>query len=178
MKIIEARLLFLGVALGVLIAIPIFALLQGLAQPNLVKEYYDTENAVSMSPQDVISHLEKGNDSFILVDLRTMEEYENGHFVTSVNIPAGTMSSQEVVSAFSSLSRDKPPVTYCYSSYCMLSRNVGKLLSDNGMYVKHLTAGWYEISRDYPGFIVNGAGPGAYAPSGSGPVCSIGEIGC
>ena len=151
---------------------------------QLMGEFYATETAVSVSPSDYVRHLEAGTVDGLLVDLRFEEAYAAGHLVTAVNIPASSMTSAQVVEAFRALPKDKPVITYCYSSYCMLSRHVGKALADNGIYVMHLTAGGYEIMRDFGPYVVNGTSPGTFEPKAGeveeGSLCSGegGEFGC
>lgn len=125
-----------------------------------IAKFYDIESEVSVSPSTFIRDLQNGNQTALVVDLRTVAQYNELHLVTAVNIPATQMTSKELVAAFRELPKDKPIVTYCYSSYCTLSTSVGKTLSDNGIYVKHLTAGWYELQRDYSDFLVSGSEPG------------------
>jgi rhodanese-related sulfurtransferase len=131
------------------------------SQEKMMKDFYATEVATSISPADFVSSPGNGNAGFLAVDLRSRQAYEAGHLITAINIPVEAMDSQQVIAAFSKLPKDKPIVTYCYSSYCMLSRQAGKVLSENGIYVKHMTAGWYEINRDYAGYVVIGTEPGA-----------------
>jgi rhodanese-related sulfurtransferase len=148
--------------------------------PNeMIKEFYSSETAVSVSPADYVAHLRQGKSDGLLVDLRTGGEYSAGHLVTAVNVPAGMMDEQQLVAAFRALPQDRPIITYCYSEYCMLSRNVGKALSDNGIYAKHLTAGWYEINRDFSAYIAKGTEPGALAANQTLPVntCTPGGSG-
>lgn len=125
-----------------------------------IAKFYDIESEVSVSPSTFIRDLQNGKQTALLVDLRTVSQYNELHLVTAVNIPATQMNSEELVNAFRELPKDKPVVTYCYSSYCTLSTSVGKTLSDNGIYVKHLTAGWYELQRDYADFLISGSDPG------------------
>lgn len=127
---------------------------------EITKEFYASEQIVSVSPSDYISDLKKGKSDGLAVDLRSKAAYEAGHLVTSVNIPAGDMTPTQLLGEFQKLPQDRPIIAYCYSSYCMLSRNVGKYLADNGIYIKHFTAGGYEIIRDYPDYVVNGSEPG------------------
>ncbi len=140
-----------------------------------IKEFYATENIVSVSPSDVLRHLQDGKTDWLIVDLRAKEAYQAGHFATAVNIPAESMTADQLVAAFSSLPPGKTYITYCYSSYCMLSRNVGGALADRGVYVKHMTAGWYELNRDYGNYIVSGLGPGAFKPAGAPAICGVGN---
>lgn len=139
-----------------------------------IAEFYSTETAVSVSPSDYISDLNAGKIDGLLVDLRSANEYNSGHLVTAINIPAVEMNRSQLVFAFSKLPKDRPIITYCYSEYCMLSRNVGEALAENGIYAKHFTAGWYEIKRDFPQYIVNGTGAGDLSalPPTAGSSCS------
>lgn len=125
-----------------------------------IAKYYSIESEVSVSPSTFIRDLRNGYKSGLLVDLRTVSQYEEAHLVTAINIPATQMSSKELVEAFRELPKDKPIITYCYSSYCTLSTSVGKTLADNGIFVKHLTAGWHELERDFSEFLVSGLEPG------------------
>ena len=139
-------------------------------------EFYSTETLVSVSPSDYLDDLKIGKMDGTPVDLRTKAEYEAGHLVTAVNVPATEMSTKQLVAAFSVLPQGKPFITYCYSSYCMLSRQVGNALAENGIYAKHFTAGWYEIQRDFSDYIVNGSEPGSLNASANytGGVCMPG----
>ena len=116
-----------------------YSLTQGTqTNENLVFEYYQSENAVSVSPTDFIREMQNGRTPGLAVDLRSAAEYEKAHLASSVNIPASGMTPEQLVAAFKALPQDKPIITYCYSSYCMLSRKVGKTLSENGVFVNGL----------------------------------------
>jgi len=150
-----------SVALSALVSFAIFNSPKSEAQTY--KEFYAAETLVSVSPSDYIADLKVGKVDGVLVDLRSSSEYRAGHLVTAISIPAIEMESKQVLAAFSRLPNDKPAITYCYSGYCMLSREVGKTLSENGIYAKHFTAGWYEIQRDFAQYIVNGSEAGSLA---------------
>jgi rhodanese-related sulfurtransferase len=123
-------------------------------QEELIAEFYAVETAVSVSPHHIRKGMAKGDNSFILVDLRSEEEYIEEHIVTAVNIPAYKNKDHSdygavgrIVSSFKELREnnlDKEIIVYCYSGPCMTGRKVGKLLSDNEIYVKHLGIGWNE----------------------------------
>jgi rhodanese-related sulfurtransferase len=120
----------------------------------LIKEYYAMENAASVSPHSLRKAIDLGQDNFIIVDLRSEEEYNASHIVTAVNIPAYKDKDtsdygavQRIVSSFKELQEKnagKEIVTYCYSIPCMTSKKIGKMLAENGIYVKHLNIGWNE----------------------------------
>jgi rhodanese-related sulfurtransferase len=170
--------LLLGVVLGALIGgLTAYFLIQS-SSDNLFKQYYDIENAVSVSPFDYVRDMESGNSSEFLVDLRNKEDYDAAHFDGSVNVPAEQINASEVLSSFENLTKDKTAVVFCYSSYCMLGRKTGKLLADNGIYVKHLNIGWAELKRDFLKYIVNGTAQTPYGGNASASCTSTGSLTC
>lgn len=170
---------------------------------DLIKNFYLTENAVHVSPHTVRKNMDKGDLSILLVDLRSRQEYEKEHVVGAVNIPAyrdpNTSISLDtekdektrIIKAFQNLPKDKNIVVYCYSMPCMTGRKVGKLLSDNGIFVKHLGIGWNEwryywnlwnhdgenptTVEDY---IVSGKDPGQPKIINIPSPCGEGELSC
>lgn len=122
-----------------------------ITSDNLIKEFYDVENAVYVSPHSLRRQMDKGEQNYILVDLRSPQEYEKEHIISAINIPAykdpNTSAYEEkdrIINEFRKLPPDKEIIVYCYSIPCMTGRKVGKMLSDNSIFVKHLGIGWNE----------------------------------
>ena len=123
-------------------------------QDELIAEFYAVETAVSVSPHHIRKGMAKGDGSFVLVDLRSEEEYIEEHIIGAVNIPAykdrdhsDYGAIERIVSSFENLveeSPDKDIIVYCYSGPCMTGRKVGKILADREIYVQHLGIGWNE----------------------------------
>jgi rhodanese-related sulfurtransferase len=152
--------IFMFAAAGALLPSPPAPIAAPAPAADVFRDFYATETAVSISPSDYLYELRTGKQPGVLVDLRTPSEYAAGHMVTAVNIPAGQMDTAQLLAAYSKLPKNMTAISYCYSSYCMLSRSVGLALAENGIHAKHLTAGWLEIARDYSGYVVNGTAPG------------------
>jgi rhodanese-related sulfurtransferase len=121
------------------------------SQAELIDAFYQTETAVHVSPHHIRKDIAKGKHGFILVDLRSQEEYEREHVVGAINIPAykdpetsAYEDVERIVGGFRALDSSKDIIVYCYSIPCMTGRKIGKLLADNGVYVKHLGVGWNE----------------------------------
>lgn len=137
-------LLLIGFLLGVTVNSVFYS------EKQLIKEYYLTETSVLVSPHSLRVKLDRGLDDFILVDLRSPEEYEKEHIIGAINIPAyldpytPSYDEKRLVQEFSKLPKDKEIIVYCYSMPCMTGRKVGSLLAKNGIYVKHLGIGWNE----------------------------------
>lgn len=122
-----------------------------VTKEDLIKEFYQIENAVYVSPHSLRRMMDKKDSSYILVDLRSPQEYEKEHIIGAVNIPAykdpNTSAYEEkdrIVRQFSELPKSKDVIVYCYSMPCMTGRKVGQMLADKGIFVKHLGIGWNE----------------------------------
>lgn len=193
----------LGLLLGALLLFTGLTLLdRDRTNDDLIAEFYAIENAVSVSPHGLRGMMDKGDDSFILVDLRSSEEYEQEHFVGAVNIPAYSDKEtsaysdvERITNSFQELKEQYPNrdiITYCYSTACMTSRKVGKILVDNNIYIKHLNIGWYELRHDWESwnhehewgtdkvedYIWSGSEPGEPKVSDRINPCVDGELGC
>jgi len=117
----------------------------------LIADFYRTENAVHVSPHSIRGKMDKGDKSYVLVDLRSPQEYAREHVVGAVNIPAykdpNTPAYEEkdrITAAFRALPAGKDVIVYCYSMPCMTGRKIGLMLAENGIFVKHLGIGWNE----------------------------------
>lgn len=115
------------------------------SQNELRKDFYETEMSVSVSPATLKKWVDEKNSDYVLVDLRSVPEYEKEHFITAINIPAVSMNEKQLIESFKKLDLSKTVVVHCYSAYCTLGREVGETLSKNGIYVKELNVGWSEL---------------------------------
>ena len=143
-----SKKIILGFILTVLTSVLLsFALFNyWMSRPqNLIRDFYAVEMASVVSPQELKQNIDNKKTDYILVDLRSQGEYEKEHFVTAINIPAGSMDEKQLVDSFKRLGTDKEIIVHCYSAYCTLGRQVGEALSKNGIYVKELTVGWSEL---------------------------------
>jgi rhodanese-related sulfurtransferase len=113
-------------------------------EKNVFEEYYEVENKVSMSPATLRKIIDQKDEGYILVDLRSEAEYNAEHVIGAVNVPAVSMNSEEIVSAFEKFEDDKKIIVYCYSAYCMLGKQVGEVLAKSGIEVIDLNIGWSE----------------------------------
>lgn len=196
-------LIIFAVVLGAVVAglVFVFSYKNFLPKPtdnNLIKEFYNVENAVHISPHSLRKKMDKGDKSFVLIDLRSAEEYEGSHIIGAVNIPAykdpNTSAYDEkdrIINSFRQLPKDKEIIVYCYSTACMTGRKIGKMLAENGIYVKHLGIGWNEWRYSWKLWNHDGEAPSKvenYISSGKEPgepkiinlpsPCGKGEFGC
>lgn len=200
MKPIRATLLLLSLAFLGGIAGGYLAVATYTPGPNsLIRDFYATENAVHVSPHSIRKKIAENANDFILVDLRSAEEYEKEHIVGAVSIPAYKDKDhsdygavERIVGAFRDVPQDKSIIVYCYSMPCMTGRKVGQMLAEHGIYVQHLGIGWNEWRHfwtlwnhehewsvtDVDDYVVTGMEPGAYTGVPVISPCSEGQFGC
>lgn len=166
---------------------------------SLIRNFYATENAVHVSPHSIRKKIAENANDFILIDLRSAEEYEKEHIVGAVSIPAYKDKDHSdygavdrIVGAFRDLPQDKSIIVYCYSMPCMTGRKVGQMLTEHGIYVQHLGIGWNEwrhfwtlwnhehewSATNVQDFIAKGAEPGEYQGAVVSTPCIEGQFGC
>ena len=75
--------MFFGVLSGSLASILILKFYTS-NENDLIKDFYSTENAVQVSPHSIRKAIDKDGGNFILVDLRSQEEYEKEHIVDRI----------------------------------------------------------------------------------------------
>lgn len=194
-----ALIVLIGIVAG-LVGAWLFEALDSDSEEELIKNYYETENAVIVSPHSLRKMMAKGEDNFILVDLRSEEEYNLSHIAGAINIPAYKDKDnsdygavERIVSSFENLPAGKDIIVYCYSKPCMTGRKVGKILAERDVYVKHLGIGWNEWKYDWTGwnhehewnitsvddYISSGPEPGSVNGANKSKVCPIGgSVGC
>ncbi len=170
---------------------------QELKDKNDIAEWYAEETATVVSPHHIRKAIAKKSDDFILVDLRSSEEYKREHIVGAVNIPAykdpdtsAYGDEERMVSAFEELKKNagqKDIIVYCYSDPCMTGEKVGNMLAEHGIYVKELGIGWNEWryhwevwnhehewnQTNVSSYVVSGDRPGNYTGKLKGSGCGI-----
>ncbi|MCR4323228.1 MAG: rhodanese-like domain-containing protein [Candidatus Azambacteria bacterium] len=166
---------------------------------ELIKEFYLAENAVHVSPHGLRGKMDAGDQSYILVDLRSPEEYTKEHIIGAINIYAYKdpytpvyEDKERIVEGFRTLPKDKDIIVYCYSTACMTGRKIGKLLAENDIFVKQLGIGWNEWRHFWTlwnhehewrttraeDYITKGTDPGVPTVRTLPTPCGIGELGC
>jgi len=200
--IVVVMLIILGSIAGSITTYTILKL-QTPTQEDLIKEFYSVETAVLVSPHGLRKAMDNGDESFILVDLRSEEEYIEEHIIGAVNIPAykdrdnsDYGAVDRIVNSFRELKMENPGkdiIAYCYSIPCMTGRKVGKILAENDIYVKELGIGWNEWryfwtlwnhphewdATNVEDYVFSGTEPGIPKINNDSVVCLIeGSLGC
>lgn len=158
-------------------------------QNERISNFYEDEMSTIVSPTTLKKWIDDKDTNYMLVDLRSAAEYDAEHFVTAINIPAVSMTTNQIVAAFKTLPKNKEIVIHCYSSYCTLGRQVGQTLAEHGIFVHELDAGWSELRfhwdlwnpgagiNDGASYIVKGSPAPSPKPGTISP-CVAGQYGC
>ena len=199
------KFLLVAAAVGAAAGAVTTAHLQGAAPTadERIADFYATETAVLVSPHGLRKAMDRGSQDFVLVDVRSQEEYEREHVVGALNVPAykdpetsAYGDVERIVAGFREIEAahpDRDIVVYCYSIPCMTGRKVGKMLADHGVYVKELGVGWnewryawtswnheheWDVTRPED-YVVSGAAPGTPTVKPTAEGCKIdNEFGC
>lgn len=115
-----------------------------LIKENIFQNFYDVENALTLSPTNLKRMIDSKDSGYILVDLRSAPEYSQEHIMTAINIPASSLSKDQLVAEFKKLPKDKRIILYCYSAYCNLAKQVGQVLAHHHINATELNIGWSE----------------------------------
>lgn len=200
MKNIPVRHFIVGTIIGALVTLLALNFLESTtSEEDLVQQqiatYYANSAATLVSPHNIRERMSHGKDNFVLVDVRTEEDYVREHIVGAVNIDTG-QALDTVLSEFKTLvaeNPDKEIIIYCYSAACMNGRKAGNFLAENGVFVKEMTVGWnewrygwemwnYDTEWDeykVEDYVVSGAEPGVPPePTGFSPCPIDGELSC
>lgn len=175
-----------------------------VSQNQLIADFYASETAVMVSPHGLRKKMMKGDKNFVLVDVRSEEEYELEHIVGALNVPAykdpytsAYGDVERITNSFREIINENPNknvIVYCYSTPCMTGRKVGNMLAKNSLYVKELGVGWNEWRYDWNAwnhahewgdtrvedYVKSGSEPGDYeVKEGELAPCAIdNEFGC
>lgn len=105
-------------------------------------------------------NLKAKKDEVVIIDIRGVKEYNDGHIVTAVNLPIygsvmvnseGNLDSEAILSRFKEkVTSDKLIVIYGPNSYASLPSDVAAILNNSGKKAKPLAVGWeewYELQK-------------------------------
>lgn len=107
------------------------------AEPEIAHHHFISKLAVETDPSDVKLDLERGQTSFILLDVRSSKDYEECHLPEAVSLPYRKIN--EVTTA--ALPKDKVIVVYCWGVACNAATKAAARLSALGFRVKEMIGG-------------------------------------
>jgi rhodanese-related sulfurtransferase len=121
------------------------------SENDKITAFYENKVATIVSPHSIRKKMARGENTFILVDVRSHEEYVEEHIIGALNIPAYIdkensehTDKERIVLEFKKLQENNPRkqiIIYCYSYACMTGKKIGHLLATNKLFVKELGVG-------------------------------------
>jgi rhodanese-related sulfurtransferase len=107
------------------------------ADPRDASRHFASKLSVETDPSDVMLDLQRGQTGFIVVDVRSTDDFEECHIEGALSFPYRQINEESVTR----LPKDKLIVTYCWGPGCNASTKAALRLSSLGYRVKEMIGG-------------------------------------
>lgn len=111
-------------------------------------KYFSAKLGCETDCSDVYADINAGNQSFVLLDVRSKEAYEKSHAIKAINFPHVEMNADSLAS----YSKNTQFVVYCWGPGCNGATKAAMKLAALGFAVKEMIGGihyWEDFER-YP----------------------------
>ena len=99
--------------------------------------HFEGKLRLEVDPADVHFDREKGFDNFVIVDTRSLADFEREHLPGAISLPHRQMNAETT----RDLPRDQIIVTYCWGTACNASTKGALNLARLGFTVKEMIGG-------------------------------------
>lgn len=100
-------------------------------------DYFQAKLNFEMTPYGLKSQLDKGLKEHVLIDVRSAEDFAQGHIPGALSIPLADLPGK-----LGSLPKDKTIVAYCGNITCALAPKAALKLAQSGFKVMELFGGF------------------------------------
>ena len=107
------------------------------ATPAEAHRHFLAKLSVETDAADVRLDLQRGQNSFLLIDARSAQDFEECHIPGAISLPYRKITSESTAH----LSRELPLVIYCWSPGCNAATKAAVRLSALGFQVKEMLGG-------------------------------------
>ncbi len=107
------------------------------AEPEVAHQHFLTKLAFETDPADVMLDIQRGRTDFVVIDVRSEEDYVACRIPGAVNIPYRRITAETTIN----LPKHKVLVVYCWGTSCNASTKAAVRLSELGFKVKELIGG-------------------------------------
>lgn len=107
------------------------------AGPEEAQRHFLAKLAVETDASDVMLDLQRGQNGFLLIDVRSAQDFEECHIPGAVNLPYRKITAESTAQ----FSKELPMVTYCWSPGCNSATKAAARLSALGFQVKEMLGG-------------------------------------
>lgn len=114
-----------------------FVLETPVADPETAQQHFAAKLSVETDAWDVKTDMERGQDSFVVVDTRSREDYAMRHIAGAISLPQRSINQDTTAH----LPKEKVMITYCWGPGCNGSTKGALRLASLGFRVKELIGG-------------------------------------
>lgn len=107
------------------------------AEPQEASRHFASKLSVETDPSDVMLDLQRGQTGFIIVDVRSADDFAECHVEGAISFPYRQINAETVTR----LPKDKLIVVYCWGPGCNASTKAALRLSSLGYRVKEMIGG-------------------------------------
>ena len=118
------------------------------AQSADAQRFFAAKLAYECDPADVYHDIKNGVDDFVLIDVRSPEDYAKSHAIEAINLQSSKINRESTAH----LPKDKLLITYCWGPGCNGATKAAGKLSALGFAVKEMIGGieYWEDRERYP----------------------------
>ena len=106
------------------------------ASPAQLKRYFALKLAAELGPHNVKRLMDSGDDTFVVLDVRSADAFRQGHLPGAVTIPF-----EELPSRMKELPRHKAIISYCWNATCLLCTKAAYVLASKGYHAREMIGG-------------------------------------
>jgi len=112
------------------------------------KQFFSSKLQYETDPADVYHDMENGVDDFVLIDVRSPDDYKKSHAKGAINLPVSRIN-QKTISEYSD---GKLVVVYCWGPGCNGATKAAAKLGELSIPVKEMIGGieYWEDRERYP----------------------------
>ena len=107
------------------------------ASPEEAHRHFLSKLSIETDPADVRLDLQRGQDGFLLIDARSVQDFEECHIHSAINLPYRKITAESIAH----LPKEKLLVVYCWSPGCNSATKAALRLSALGFQVKEMLGG-------------------------------------
>lgn len=99
-----------------------------VVKDNSASQDTGSENqGFSTLPVDEVYEIVKNNEDYLIIDVRSIDEYKDGHIKGAISIPVSDIEKR-----IAEIPKDRPVIVYCNGSNCDISVTAAKILVKYG----------------------------------------------
>lgn len=103
---------------------------------NIIRSFYNSHDRLEpVGPEELFARLE--NEDVIVIDVRSIEEYERGHIIGAISAPI-----DDLPKLMNELSKDTEIIAYCRGPLCVYAGEAVAMLNDQGFVARRLKEGF------------------------------------